>query len=416
MALYSAQLRSKLTKKTAVIGIIGIGYVGGALAEGSSLAGFQTIGFTRTQARADNTNKLNIPKYKATTDYSMIHECDVIVICVPTPIHEDKMPDLEPLISALGKTREYMKKGMLVIIESTIAPGTTRNIALPLLATSGFIPEKDFFLAFSPERVDPGNQKYGINNTPRVVSGLSAVATALTVKFYRQFVETVVPVSSLEVAEMSKILENTFRLVNISLINEMLEYTKALGVNMWEVIQASASKPYGFLPHYPGPGVGGHCIPVDPYYLLADARIRGVRLGILEEAGAINDNQPKKVVIKMLDIIKKTNGYKKNHTALLIGLSYKENVEDKRESPSLKIWELLKSNNIKVAYHDPYTPVYQDVYSEELTEEGIRGKDIIAIITPHSCVNYQKLVSYNRPILDTRNVLKDYYYPHIYRI
>lgn len=416
MALYSTQLQSKLAKQTAVIGIIGIGYVGGALVKGSALAGFQTIGFTRTQARANNANQLNIPKYTATTDFSMINECDVIVICVPTPIHEDKTPDLEPLINALDKTREYMKKGMLIVIESTIAPGTTRTVALPLLASSGLIPEKDFFLAFSPERVDPGNQLYGINNTPRVVSGLSAVSTTLTVEFYHQFVETVIPVSSLETAEMSKILENTFRLVNISLMNEMLEYTKTIGVNLWEVIQASASKPYGFLPHYPGPGVGGHCIPVDPYYLLADARARGVKLGILEESGAVNDNQPKKVVAKMLDIIKKTNGHKKNHTALLIGLSYKENIEDKRESPSLKIWELLKDNNIKVTYHDPYTPVHQDVYSEEITEEGVREKDIVTIITSHSSVNYQQLVSYNTPILDTRNVLKDYLYPHIYRL
>jgi UDP-N-acetyl-D-glucosamine dehydrogenase len=218
--------------------------------------------------------------------------------------------------------------------------------------------------------------------------------------FYKNFVETVVPVSSLEVAEMSKILENTFRLVNISVSNELLKYTDSLGISLWEVISASATKPFGFIPHYPGPGIGGHCIPVDPYYLLDDARRRGVNLNIIEAAGKVNDQQPKKIVEKTLDILE----------------PYKENVADKRESPALKILELLKEENIEVSYHDPFVPELDDIASVDLSKENIEDKDIIIIATSHSNIDYDALVSMKKPILDTRNKLKDYSSSHIYRI
>jgi len=413
---YANQLSKKLIEKNAVIGIVGIGYVGGALAKGASDAGLDVLGFTRNQIRAEAINDQKLPNFTATTDIALIATCDVICICVPTPVHEDKSPDLVPLIGSLQNTAKHMKKGTLIIIESTVAPGTTRNIALPILLLSGLKPEKDFFLSFSPERVDPGNKTYTHRNTPKVVSGLSSESTILTQEFYQNFVETVVCVSSPEVAEMSKILENTFRLVNISLSNELLNYTNKLGIDLWEVINAAATKPFGFLPHYPGPGIGGHCIPVDPFYLLDDATKRGVRLGIIEEAGTINTAQPGKVVNRTLDIIKQTNGVKKTHTALLVGLSYKEDIEDRRESPSLRIFELLQEQKVTVSYHDPYNPEYNGMSSVHLTQLNIQDLDIIVIVTPHSNIDYQALISYERPILDTKNALKRFSSPYIYRL
>ena len=408
-------LSELISSRRAVIGIVGVGYVGGALARESANAGFHVIGFTRNINRANRINQEGIRNLTITIDIKKLSECNVICICVPTPIHEDKLPDLEPLQSSVQKIVQYMQKGTLVIVESTIAPGTTRNFVLPILETSGYSKEKDFFLSFSPERVDPGNVKFNLKNTPKVVSGLSRKSVELTIKFYQSFVERVVPVSSLEAAEMSKILENTFRFVNISLMNELLDYTNKIGVDMWEVISASSTKPYGFMPHYPGPGIGGHCIPVDPYYLLDDARKHGVKLSLLEQTGLINDAQPHKVVNKTLFILKEKNGHKHSNSALIIGLAYKENIDDKRESPSLKIWELLQNNKVKVSYHDPYVSRYKDTESEEISELSLQKKDIIIIVTPHKCINYEMLMSSRKPIIDTRNVLKDYISPNIYR-
>ncbi len=412
---YTSILSEKIQKKTAVVGIIGIGYVGEALAIGAARVGFQVFGFTRTDARVKKFDAFQMPNLTATTDISYLKQCDIVCICVPTPIFEDKSPDLGPFQNALHMAVSSLRKGSLVIIESTIAPGTTRDFALPILKSTG-LSEDEFFLSFSPERVDPGNKKYNLYNTPKVVSGLDHDSQVLATLFFQHLVQTVIPVSSLEVAEMSKILENTFRLVNISLMNELLDYTNKLGINLWEVIAASSTKPFGFLPHYPGPGVGGHCIPVDPYYLLEDAAKRGISLEIVQRAGDINEKQPQKVVAKTLDILKQTNGKKRTHSALLIGLSYKENIEDKRESPSIKIWELLQKENLRLAYHDPFISTWNGYSSEQLSEATLKGKDIIIITTPHSAIDYSILVSLKKPILDTRNVLKDYSFPYIYRI
>jgi UDP-N-acetyl-D-glucosamine dehydrogenase len=413
---YTAVLSELISTRRAVIGIVGVGYVGGPLARESAGVGFQVIGFTRSVIRANRINRERIRNLTITTDTKKLSGCNIICICVPTPIHQDKSPDLEPVLSSVQKTVQYMQKGTLVIIESTIAPGTTRNIILPILKSSGFSEEKDFFLSFSPERVDPGNVTYNLKNTPKVISGLSRQSVELSCQFYQSFVKEVVPVSSLETAEMSKILENTFRFVNISLMNELLDYTNKIGIDMWEVIAASATKPYGFMPHYPGPGVGGHCIPVDPYYLLDDARKRNVKLGILEQTGLVNDAQPYKVLDKTLSVLKQTNGHKQTNSALIVGLAYKENIDDKRESPSIKIWELLKKNNVNVSYHDPYILRYENAESEEISELSLQQKDIIIIVTPHRCINYKLLMSSQKPIIDTRNVLKDTTSPNIYRI
>ena len=413
---YSNNLSEKIRTRSAVIGIIGIGYVGDALGKCAGSAGFEVIGLTRNPEKAKRINKANNYGYGATSDPAKLKDCDIICICVPTPINEDKSPDLEPLIGALSTTAKNIAPGTLVIIESTIAAGTTRNIALPILNTSGLTEEKDYFLSFSPERVDPGNKNFGIKNTPKVVAGLSETSKTLAFEFYWTFIDKVVPVSSLETAEMSKLLENSFRFINISFMNEMLTYANKLGVNLWEVIDAASTKPFGFMAHYPGPGVGGHCIPVDPYYLLADAKKRRVKLGILERAGQINDLQPKKVVKKTIEILKKSNGIKTGHSALLVGISYKEDTPDDRESPSLKIWKLLEKENIHVEYHDPYIPAYNGSKSVDITNGVVKDKDIIVITTPHTSIDYNLLISVNKPIIDTKNALKDHKHPNIHRI
>lgn len=413
---YARTLSEKIRTRSAVIGIIGIGYVGDALGKGASAAKFEVIGLTRDPEKAKKINKTNDFGYKATSSQTKLKECDVICICVPTPINEDKSPDLEPLISASELTAKNLSRGTLVIVESTIAAGTTRNIVLPILKKSGLREEEDFFLAFSPERVDPGNKNFGIKNTPKVVAGLSESSKTLVYEFYWTFVDKVVPVSSLETAEMSKLLENTFRFINISFINEMLTYTNNLGINLWEVVDAASTKPFGFMPHYPGPGIGGHCIPVDPYYLLDDARKRGIDLAMVENAGRINDEQPKKVVKMALDVLHANNGIKKDHKAVLVGISYKEDTDDRRESPSLKIWELLERENIHVDYYDPYIPDFNGSKSIDISNGDMHDKDIIVLTTPHKIIDYHTLVSLNKPIVDTKNALREYSDPHIYRI
>ena len=411
------ELLNKIKYRKAVVGVVGIGYVGKALAIGSASANFHTLGFTRNTEKASHINQnKKIDNFEATADIKKLSECDIICICVPTPIHENKTPDLEPLESAINNVKNLLKNGALVILESTVACGTTRNIVLPILKQSGLKEENEFFLSFSPERIDPVNKNFNIYNTPKVVSGLSRSSCDLACLFYKTFIKTVVPTSSLEVAEMSKLVENTFRFVNISFVNELLDYTNALGIDLWEVIDIAATKPFGFLPHYPGPGIGGHCIPVDPYYLIDDAKKRGLKLRIVEKAGYVNDTQSKKIVSKTLDILKLTNGEKKIHSALIVGLSYKENTPDHRESPAFRIWKLLHKQNIEVSYHDPYIPKYNSFSSEELSAETIRDKDIIIVVTPHQNINYSKLLSYNKPILDAKNALKNYSSSNIYRI
>jgi UDP-N-acetyl-D-glucosamine dehydrogenase len=413
---YQEALSDLIKNVRAVVGVVGIGYVGDPLAQRAASAGFKVIGFTRSDARALRVNEKKIPNYTATTDVNNLLKCDIICVCVPTPINDDKTPNLEPLQDSLVKIANNLNPGTLIIIESTVAPGTTRNIALPLLKTSGLKEEEEFFLSFSPERVDPGNEKYNLYNTPRVVSGISDSSLKLSTEFYKSFVKKVVPVSSPEAAEMSKILENTFRLVNISLINELVPYAKSLDLDIHEVVDAAATKPYGFLPHYPGPGVGGHCIPVDPYYLINDARKRGINLSIVEDAGRVNENQPVKVVEKTLEILKATNGHKETPRALLLGLSYKKNIEDYRESASLKIWKLLEEKKISVSYHDPFVASWNGHESYDISNGNIEDFDVIIIATDHGNVDYEKIANHKKPIIDTRKVISKNGHSNIYEI
>lgn len=405
-------LSEKIKSREALIGIVGMGYVGGALASLVATAGFNTLGFVRREEKAERINKEKKDRLKATTDAKLLKTCDIILVCVQTPIHADKKPNLLFLENAILQISQYLRKGQLVIIESSVPVGTTRNILLPLLQKNGLKQNKDFFLAYSPERVDPGNKEFALAQIPKVVAGLDKNSKHLASEFYQKIVQKVIPVSSIETAEMVKLTENTFRLVNISFVNELADYTKSLGVDIWEVIRAASTKPFGFLAHYPGPGVGGDCIPVVPYYILNDAKNRGVSLKIVKHAGKINDNQPRKVVKRTLEIL---NSNKTKHKVLLIGVSYKPNVSDIRESSALRIWNMLKRRNISVSYHDPYVPRVNGSVSTELSKNIIMQHDMIVIITNHSGIKYARLLSSKKPILDTRNVFKNGY-PNVFHI
>ena len=303
-------LLRKITSKQAKVGIVGMGYVGSALASLVTEAGFNTLGFVRRKEKAERINREKKIRLKATTDTKLLKTCDVILVCVQTPIHTNKTPNLRFLQNATLQVSRYLRKGQLVIIESSVPVGTTRNIVLSLLQKSRLKKTVDFFLACSPERVDPGNKKFELKKIPKVVAGLDKNSKDLTITFYKQVIKKVVPVSSLETGECVKLLENTFRLVNISLVNEFADYTKSLGVDVWEVVKACSTKPFGFLAHYPGPGVGGDCIPVVPYYILNDAKSRDINLSIIKQACKVNDKQPRKVVKRALEILNSTNSKK----------------------------------------------------------------------------------------------------------
>jgi UDP-N-acetyl-D-glucosamine dehydrogenase len=450
-----SELSKKITSRQAKVGIIGMGYVGAALADIVIKQGFETIGFVRNPDRAAKINKQNKKHLSATTDIALLNDQDIILICVQTPVDENKLPDLTALRAASEQARKYLRKDQLIIIESSIATGTTRNVVLPILDANdaGLKAGVDYYLSFSPERVDPGNKQFDLNQIPKVVAGLAEPDKTVSVLFYQQIMDHVVPVSTLETAELVKLFENTFRLINISLVNELSTYAKSWGIDMFEVVNAASTKPFGFLPHYPSPGIGGHCIPVDPFYMLDDAKKRGIRLTMIEEAGKINDLQPVKVVSRVSEILnndkamleayetittintfaqqptsialagekggsesKKSNDVngKTTKKILLIGLAYKPDIDDMRESSSLKIWKLLEKQGYDVSYHDPYIPTLNGVLSKDLSSDVIADHDIIVIATHHSNIDYTELASYNKPILDTRHVYNGNKPPHVF--
>jgi UDP-N-acetyl-D-glucosamine dehydrogenase len=416
MAGTNKRLLQKITNRSARVGIIGMGYVGSALSELVVKAGYPTISFVRRAAKADRINEQGIKNLQGTTDSSLLKTCDIILVCVQTPIHEDKTPDLSFIEAAIQQIADNIGQDQLVVVESSYAPGTTRKVALPILEKTGKTVGKDFYLSFSPERVDPGNAQFTLNQIPKVVAGIDAASLEVATAFYATIIDRVVPVSSMEAAELVKIFENTYRLVNISLVNEVTEYAKAVGLDMWEVIGAAATKPFGFMPHYPGPGIGGHCIPVDPFYLVDQAKQIGVKLYLVETAGRINDAKPEHVVRQTVDIIQKHNGQKKDHKVLLVGLAYKPDIDDTRESPALKIWQLFEEQNVGVLYHDPYVSEMNGSKSVELSEETMKDLDAIVITTNHTNVAYEKLAEMQKPVIDTRNVYKDSKNPRIFRV
>lgn len=421
-------LIEKLEKRTAVIGVVGLGYVGLPLAVEKAKAGYKVIGFDVQESKVEMVNKgqnyigdvvddeladlVKAGKIMATSDFSFVKDVDAVSICVPTPLDIYKQPDITYVTSSTQSVAEYLHSGMLVVLESTTYPGTTEEVCKPILERTGLKCGVDFFLAFSPERVDPGNKQFKTKNTPKVVGGVTKDCTEIAAILYRSVLEgEIFTVSSPAVAEMEKILENTFRNINVALANEMAILCSRMGIDIWEVIEAAKTKPYGFMPFYPGPGLGGHCIPIDPFYLTWKAREYDYHTKLIEIAGEVNDFMPEFVVEKAGHIL---NEYKKalnGSKVLLLGAAYKKDIDDLRESPVLKVIENLEKVKAEIIYNDPYIPEFKhretQFKSIELNEKTIADADIVIITTDHSDYDYDFVVKHAKVVLDTRNAAKD---------
>lgn len=421
------ELNSRITSREGKVGIIGLGYVGLPLALTFAKKGFTVLGIDIDKDRVEKVREghsyildvtdeelqktLADKRLEVTDDFSKIKELDAIIICVPTPLNENKEPDVSYIVSAAEKIKKFMRKGQIVVLESTTYPGTTEEIILPMLEKEGFVEGRDFYLAFSPERVDPSNEQYKTNNTPKIVGGMSAESTAMAGLLYAQVIDRVVPVTSCKVAEMAKLLENTFRIVNIGLVNEIALMCDKLGIDVWEVIEAAKTKPYGFMPFYPGPGVGGHCIPVDPIYLSWKAKGYGFAARFIDLASEVNSSMPHYVIEKIKRALNKSKKPLKDSEVLLLGVAYKKDVKDLRESPALEIIELLKKEGVRVSYYDPYLPYLKigkiDLKSVEFSADTFQDKDCVVVVTDHSNVDYKFVLQHSAAIVDTRNVFRD---------
>ncbi len=419
-------LKDRLADKSAVLGVVGLGYVGLPLAVEMAKAGFKVVGFDVSDEKAAlvNTGESYIPDVPsaelaplvkkglivATTDFARAAECHAVAICVPTPLDEMKEPDTSFMEAAARSIAPHLMADTLVTLESTTYPGTTEEVVQPILESHGRKVGKDLFLAFSPERVDPGNPVYQTRNTPKVVGGVTAECTENAVAMYEGFIDTVVPVSSTRAAEMTKLLENIFRCVNIALMNELLVVSERMGINIWEVVEAAKTKPFGFMPFYPGPGLGGHCIPIDPFYLSWKARQFDLHTEFIELAGKTNEAMPYYVVQRLMDALNTHRKSLAGSTVLMLGVAYKGNIDDVRESPAIKIAELLMDKSADLVYHDPYVPSFKaggtTLKSSALTAKLIKSADIVLVVTDHSNVDYHMVVRNAELILDTRNALK----------
>jgi UDP-N-acetyl-D-glucosamine dehydrogenase len=426
------ELIQRISDRKARIGVIGLGYVGLPLIVEFCLKGFEAIGFEVDEKKTSELNAgrsyiVDVPaenvrkciddgRLSASTDFSKIADCDVIIICVPTPLRKTKDPDMSYILTAGGEIQKYMRRGQLVILESTTYPGTTDEVLRPMFEERGFRLDEDFLLAFSPERVDPGNPQFQTHNIPKVVGGVSADSTDVAAHLYRQIVGDVHPVSSARVAEAAKLWENTFRAINIGMANEMAKLCNALGIDTWEVVRAAATKPFGFMPFYPGPGIGGHCIPLDPHYLSWKARQHGFDSQFISLAEQVNSNMPAYVVELVMnglnDERKAVNGSK----VLILGVAYKKDIDDMRESPALSIIDLLRADGADVYYHDPFVPQVtfdhaytigdgEPLFNRDLTDDLIRGSDCVVICTEHSSIDYHHVCEVASLVVDTRNAL-----------
>ena len=413
-------LEQRILNRTANVAIIGLGYVGLPLAIDFCKAGFNTIGIDIDERRVksiknhcsyilDVTNSdLNNYKLSATTDFASLKNVDISIICVPTPLLETKEPDMSYIIAASQKIGEYLHSGQMVALESTSYPGTTREIVMPILETSGLILGKDFYLVVSPERIDPGNKRYILKNTPKLVSGITSDCTHIGELLYGQLCDEVIIASSPEIAEMAKIFENSFRNVNIALVNELAMLCDRMNIDTREVIDAAATKPFGFMSFYPGPGIGGHCIPVDPLYLTWIAKRFDNSMRLVELSDEINSYMPNYAVSKIEDALGKRGKSVENATILILGVTYKKDTNDIRESPALKIMELLQGKGAMIYYNDPYldkvTIGGKSIHSMELTEALLHESDCIVIATNHSCYDYKWLVKSSNILVDFWNV------------
>ena len=425
-------LSRKIESREARVGIVGLGYVGLPLAVEYAKAGFRVTGIDLSASKTESVNRgdsyigdirtgdlktlVEAGKLRATTDFSVISELDTVNICVPTPLRKTKDPDMSYIVAATQEIARYFHGGMLIILESTTYPGTTDELVLPMLEKSGLKVGRDFFLCFSPERVDPGNAKFQTRNIPKVVGGTTPACTEVGRLFYSQALEKVVPVSSTQVAEMVKLLENTFRMINIGLVNEIATMCDGMGINVWEVIEAAATKPFGFMPFYPGPGLGGHCIPIDPFYLSWKSKQAGIEARFIELAGQINGQMPHFVVNKVQNALNDHAKPVKGSRVHIYGVSYKRDIDDVRESPALDIMLLLKRRGAEISYSDPHVPQL-DLEGLKLTHDNsFDAADCVVIVTDHSAFDYAKLVDRARLIVDTRNALKDFTSERIVRL
>jgi UDP-N-acetyl-D-glucosamine dehydrogenase len=417
-------LGDKIRGRTARVGIIGLGYVGLPLAVEFAKAGYSVTGIDVSDEKTRSVNAgesyigdiqsttlaglVNSGRLRATTDFSAVLELDTINICVPTPLRKTKDPDMSFIVSACQEIAKHFHPGTLVILESTTYPGTTDEVVLPMLQKSGLEVGKDFFLCFSPERVDPGNPKFQTNNIPKVVGGVTEACTEIGRLFYAQALQTVVPVSSTQVAEMVKLLENTFRMINIGLANEIAMMCDRIGINVWEVIDAAATKPFGFMPFYPGPGLGGHCIPIDPFYLSWKTKQAGIEARFIELAGYINGQMPHFVVDKVQNALNDAGKPVRGSRIHIMGVAYKRDIDDMRESPALDVLLLLAKRGAKLSYSDPHVPALRldGLMLNASAEDGVADADCVVIITDHTAFDYDALVSRAKLIVDSRNALK----------
>lgn len=422
-------LLNKIKNKEIIAGVVGLGYVGLPLAVEKAKAGFKTIGFDVQPQKVEMVNNginyigdvvdrdlrelVERGMLRATTDFSQIQDVDFVAICVPTPLDSHQQPDISYVESSAKEIAKYLHKGMMVVLESTTYPGTTEELIKPILEESGLKCGEDFYLGFSPERVDPGNAVYKTKNTPKVVGGLGEDAGEVISKMYESVLQnSVFRASSPAVAEMTKILENTYRNINIGLINEMAILCHRMHIDLWEVIEAAKTKPFGFTPFYPGPGLGGHCIPLDPYYLSWKAREFGFHTSMIESSMMVNDRMPEYCVSRAGDIL---NHFKKSLNGskiLVLGVAYKQDIDDYRESPAIRIIDVMKNEGAEVKFYDPYIPSFKThgkVYKgeKELTEELVAEADLVVITTSHSNVDYEMVQRNAKFIFDTKNVTKN---------
>ncbi|GLY09082.1 nucleotide sugar dehydrogenase [Pseudobacillus badius] len=422
------QLIAKLKNKTAIVGVVGLGYVGLPLAVEKAKAGYQVIGFDVQQEKVRKVNRgenyigdvvaadleelVQSDQLKATADYSFIGDVDALAICVPTPLDVYKQPNMEYVQNSAKAIAKHMTKGTLVVLESTTYPGTTEELIKPILEENGFVCGQDFFLAYSPERVDPGNKDFNTKNTPKVVGGMTDACTQVAATMYRSVLEgDVHEVSSPAVAEMEKLLENTFRNINIALANEMAILCNKMGIDVWEVIDAAATKPYGFMAFYPGPGLGGHCIPIDPWYLTWKAREYNYHTKLIETAGEINDSMPEFVIQRCMEILNEQGKALKDANVVVLGVAYKKDIDDYRESPVLPILEKMTQAGARWTVADPHVQEFKlkgKLYqTARLTEELLEQADLTVIATNHSLFDYEMIMKKSQAIFDTRNTYRN---------
>jgi UDP-N-acetyl-D-glucosamine dehydrogenase len=434
----ASQLRRKIESRQARVGIAGLGYVGLPLAAEFARAGFSVTGIDIDSRKVDSLNRgdsyvkdvspaalkplVKSHALRATTDFSVVRDLDTINIAVPTPLRKTKDPDMSYIVNACQEILRYVHPGMLIILESTTYPGTTEELLLPMFEKAGLKVGEDFFLCFSPERVDPGNPKYQTRNIPKVVGGVTPACTEIGALFYSQAIDKVVPVSSTRVAEMVKLLENTFRMINIGLANEIALMCDRIGINVWEVIDAASTKPFGFMPFYPGPGLGGHCIPIDPFYLSWKTKQAGIEARFIELAGYINGQMPHFVVDKIQNALNDHCKPVKGSRVHVLGVAYKRDIDDVRESPALDIIHMLGQRGAIVTYSDPFVPrlsadsvLPRDMEAIPI-DEGVSQSDCVVIVTNHQAFDYRRIVERSKLIVDTRNALKGISSNKIFRL